>query len=85
MMADYDIMVVQVDQAGNVDSVEYADLVDHINQVDRVDYKHNFDIGVCFENFSYEECGSEPESIEFFQKNWDGSSNLGYLCLEMDH
>lgn len=42
-------------------------------------------IEVYFENSAYEEFGSEPTSVESSKKNWDGSSNLGYMYLRMDH
>ena len=69
MMADYDKMVAQADQSDQVDLY----------------YRYSFDIGVFFENFAYVEFGSEPESVESSKRNQDGSSNLGYMYLRMDH
>ena len=48
-------------------------------------YRHNFGIGIYFDNFISIKFGSEPESVEMSKKNYGGCSNLDYMNLKMDH
>ena len=48
-------------------------------------YKHSFGIGAYSESFAWKKFWSEPESVGISKKNWDGSSDLGYMHLRMGH
>ena len=56
-------------------------------QADQIDfyYKHNSGIEPYFESIVQVDYGSEPEFIGISKKNQSCSSNLGYMCLRIDH